>query len=86
MEWSQGDTASVIGYHIYMADTTAILDASFLMEWINGSLDTTFDIENTYTKPQTGDSTRYYFGVAAMNENGFTGPLSDVDSVDIVGQ
>ena len=84
--WIQEDTANVVGYHIYMADTSAIIDASFVQDWLTATTDTTFVLQYSYTDPekQQQDTTWYYFGVAAVNENGFTGPLSDVDSVDVV--
>ena len=81
--WSQADTTNVTGYHIFMADTTALTDSRFKIEWLTNSTDTTYTISNSYTSPQSGDSTRYYFGVAAMNANGFTGEISDIDSVDV---
>ena len=82
--WSQGDTMNVMRYHVYMADTSTIFDGYFMKDWYTESDTTHFEISNNYTKPDAGDSTRYYFKVGAVNGDNFTGPLSDVDSVDVV--
>ena len=82
--WFHGDTTNVVRYHVYMADTSTIFDGYFMKDWYTESDDTTFAISTSYTQPETGDSTRYYFKIGTVNENNFTGPLSDVDSVEVV--